>query len=88
MPNAFSPNGDGMNDQIFPIQVGDATLLLFEIFNRWGERVFTGSGDVLKWDGTHKGKDEELGVYVYLLRFRDNKTNKEFFRKGNITLVR
>ena len=78
VPNAFSPNADGIND-IFYIQSRiDVDLLSFRIFSRWGELVFeeengmtndTGVG----WDGQFRGKPAAMGVYVYVatLRFLD-----------------
>jgi gliding motility-associated-like protein len=86
VPNAFTPNGDGVNDvyQVFPI---GAKYISLRIFNRWGERVFE-SLDVAKgWDGKYKGTLQPPGVYVYLVdvTFNDGYTAHD---KGSVTLIR
>lgn len=67
--NAFSPNGDGVNDfwdidfaSLYP----DITV---EVFTRWGERLFSSKGytDDKRWDGTYKGKDVPTGTYYYVV---------------------
>lgn len=67
-PNAFSPNGDGVNDIFRAIQHGDdkpQSLLSFEatIFNRWGQKLFTWTDPEEGWDGTSGGKKVKDGVY-------------------------
>lgn len=63
VPDAFSPNGDGIND-VFTIFEGNyANILEIKIFNRWGEVVFTSPVNAA-WDGTHKGKLQNAGTYV------------------------
>jgi gliding motility-associated-like protein len=63
-PNAFSPNGDGMNDEFKVLGkfVEKATLW---IYNRWGELIFTSDNLERGWDGTHRGKEAPLGAYTY-----------------------
>lgn len=86
VPNAFSPNGDGLNETI---NVHGFCLKTFtlQIFNRWGEKVFETSSKTDSWDGTYKGKALDTGVFVYKA---DGTTidNKTFSIKGNITLIR
>lgn len=86
VPNAFSPDNDGYND-VFRIRGNTLSSVHFEIYDRWGERMFV-SDDLNKgWDGTFKGKPASPGVYVYYLKaLCYNKA--EFFKKGNITLLR
>lgn len=87
MPNAFSPNNDGTNDW-FGASVGSFDeLVLFKIYNRWGQELFstTNKNDAL-WDGTYKGKAQPMGVYAYYIQVICN--NKQQTQKGNITLVR
>ena len=64
IPNAFTPNGDGVNDfyQIFGIGIKSATVT---IFNRWGGQVFYGDNLNATWDGTHNGQLAQTGTYVY-----------------------
>lgn len=87
VPSAFSPNGDGINDEIFVIQHEVGELLEYTIFNRWGEIIFTTSDINIGWDGFTDGTEAEMGTYVYLVRAEG--LGGEFFqRQGNITLVR
>jgi gliding motility-associated-like protein len=89
IPNAFSPNGDNVNE-VF--HIGGTNIAQFEllIYDRWGQKTFeTQSVDLADgWDGKYpNGIDAELAVYVYYLNvtFTDGKTQ---FAKGNVTLVR
>ncbi|HQQ95602.1 MAG TPA: gliding motility-associated C-terminal domain-containing protein, partial [Bacteroidia bacterium] len=84
--NAFSPNGDGHNDDI-NVQGICLETMTFMIFNRWGEKVFESTNQNEAWDGTFHGKDAETGVYMYRL---EGKTydGKGYEGKGNITLLR
>jgi gliding motility-associated-like protein len=86
VPMAFSPNGDGNNDILY-VYGGQIESLSFDVYDRWGERVFTSSSLDDGWDGYFNGKKASSGVYVYKMRavFTDgNLVNKT----GNITLVR
>jgi gliding motility-associated-like protein len=87
VPSAFSPNGDGSND--FLIVRGEAVIktLSFVVYNRYGQKVFETTDKKQGWDGKHKGKDLNPGVFVYVVNvtFIDNSTAK---LKGNVTLVR
>lgn len=92
VPNAFSPNGDGIND--FTMIIGVAvTELELSIYNRWGELVYfstdlnmlnnTSSG----WDGMQNGNEAEMGSYAYLLK-AVGEDGSILQKQGNITLVR
>lgn len=90
IPNAFSPNGDGVND-FFTIygseEVKEVAELL--VFNRWGTQVFAAQGIAPGdgWDGRHRGQFAPSGVYVYLARiiFDDDKPRVV---KGTVMLIR
>ncbi|MEI7802802.1 MAG: gliding motility-associated C-terminal domain-containing protein, partial [Bacteroidota bacterium] len=88
MPNAFSPNGDNRNDLLFPIRIGDATLMHYEIYNRWGQLVFTYADGDLNWDGKFNDSPCSVGVYIYVLQYEDNITDAFFTIKGNVTLIK
>ncbi len=88
MPNAFSPNADGRNDFLFPIRIGNADLVQYDIYNRWGQLVFTYADGDINWDGTYYDMPCSIGVYIYIVRYRDNVTGSVFMLKGNATLVR
>ena len=84
IPNAFSPNYNGLNDFWFPI-AHNYRDLMFWIYDRWGENVFFSHNG--KWDGTYHGVDCKVGVYVYVVVGID--LNNHFHQfKGNITLIR
>lgn len=64
MPNAFSPNGDGIND-IYKAKEGYKSLVEFKaaIYNRWGQKLYEWTDPAGGWDGKYKGKDAAQGVY-------------------------
>lgn len=86
VPNAFSPNGDNLNETINVHGLCVSTFNL-QIYNRWGEKVFETTSKQNSWDGTFKGKPLDTGVFVYKV---DGLTidGKVFNLKGNITLIR
>ncbi|MCB9234899.1 MAG: gliding motility-associated C-terminal domain-containing protein [Bacteroidia bacterium] len=87
IPNAFSPNGDDLNDdfRLYFLGVVQYNLL---IFDRWGKLLFDNNGNVNQfWDGTFQGKGLPEGVYVYRLTVTDWKGGTHE-RRGSITLVR
>jgi gliding motility-associated-like protein len=88
VPNAFTPNDDGINDKIKPIIVCDFIMNEFSIYNRWGNKVFTSNEVNQGWDGKSlDGKPCELGVYYYLIKGKNSK-NEDVLLKGDITLMR
>jgi gliding motility-associated-like protein len=85
-PNAFSPNGDGIND-VFMLYSKDYKYNSFNIYDRWGEKVFSTNDTKQGWDGTWKGKNASSGVYVYYATYY-NELETEQVIKGNVTLIR
>lgn len=69
VPNAFTPNGDQINPT-FKIYTDGNPQLLMQIFNRWGELIYSFSKIEDAWDGTYKGQLVEAGVYAYKLRIQ------------------
>ncbi len=86
VPNAFRP-GHGSNSTLKVINLGDATLKNFSIYNRWGMKVFETKDINQGWDGTYNGEPQPLGVYVYMAE-GVTATGKTFRKQGNITLMR
>lgn len=86
VPNAFSPNGDGQNDMLF-VRSNCTGSLQFNIYNRWGELVFSGNDVSTGWDGKFRGKDCEPAVFTYTLeaQLSDGTVKKN---SGNISLVK
>lgn len=70
VPNAFTPNADGLNDLFKPKFYCHIPEFRFKIYNRWGEKIFE-SGDVNKgWDGTYAGLKLPVGSYVYFIKYK------------------
>jgi gliding motility-associated-like protein len=87
VPNAFSPNGDGINDVFRPIPVGIVSTDLFRIFNRYGQLVFETNQWMKGWDGTYKGVAQAVGNYVWIVKGK-GRNGKIIEMKGNVVLVR
>jgi gliding motility-associated-like protein len=87
MPNAFTPNGDGVND-VFRIlgNIGRMQGVALSIFNRWGERIFFTEDKYKGWDGKVNGNEAMLGTYVYMLQY--SLDGKPYLQKGNFHLIR
>lgn len=87
VPNAFSPNGDLVND-IFRAVGINITNFSMEIYNRWGVLLFETNDMTQGWDGRYAGKDMEIGAYVYQINYTvGNKTRSQLL-KGNVFLIR
>ncbi len=86
VPNAFTPNGDGLNDDFIIVQSNINTFHMI-IYNRWGQEIFVSDNVNEGWDGKFKGKEEEIGAYVYYIQaiFMDGSAVEQ---KGNVTLLR
>lgn len=87
LPNAFSPNGDNINDAFGISNVvflGD--FVSFEIFDRWGGRVFAAVDPFQKWDGTINGEKMPSGMYVYKVRYTCEGEDKS--KVGSLSLIR
>jgi gliding motility-associated-like protein len=86
MPNAFTPNGDGLNDYYGPIgKVPEGYRL--QLFNRNGEIVFKSSSIDQRWNGTYKGQLQPTSVFIYMIDYKDLQ-NKPHQQKGTFTLIR
>jgi gliding motility-associated-like protein len=86
VPNIFSPNGDGNNDQLF-IYGNYIASVEMQVFNQWGQRLITLTSTHQGWDGKYKGSGQPVGVYVYVLKAvltNGRKVNM----KGSVTLIR
>jgi gliding motility-associated-like protein len=87
IPNAFSPNGDGLNDTFFP-KLRAVTSFQLEVFNTWGEKIYiTNSLESKGWDGTYKGQLAPAGNYIYRITYTAM-DGQLVNRSGGITLIR
>jgi len=91
IPNAFTPNEDGLNDyyHIVTRAAGRITQFDIEIYNRWGQKIYNSKDVYFKWDGTCEGLSLSSGVYTYVMKYRlyydfDN----EIVMTGHISLIR
>jgi gliding motility-associated-like protein len=86
IPNAFTPNGDGMND-LFKMQIfGTVIINKFQIMNRLGETVF--NNEVTQgWDGYHKGQESPMDTYYYVIMYTC-RNGKSFTRQGEVAIIR
>lgn len=86
MPNAFTPNGDGLNDLFFPVYLdNNSNITTFNIYNRWGELVYQYNSDN-GWDGTYQGKDQPTDVYNYYIVI--DKITENYIISGSVSLFR
>jgi len=86
VPNAFSPNGDSKNPDFRILATGVGSFVM-NIYNRWGQQVFTSTDINQGWDGNYKGKEQPGGVYTffYTITYHDGKVES---REGTVTLFR
>ncbi len=89
VPNAFTPNGDGINDG-YRIYGRCIRLNSLKIFNRWGEKVWETEDINDTWDGTYRGAKQPPEVYVYLLTYSADRPGGAISKhtEGSITLIR
>ncbi|PSL50153.1 gliding motility-associated-like protein [Chitinophaga niastensis] len=87
IPNAFSPNGDGLNDIFRPLPVGIVKMEFFRVYDRWGKLMFSTTAYLKGWDGTVNGQPAAVGAYVWVVQGKDI-NNKTILRKGTVTLIR
>lgn len=88
VPTGFTPNQDGLNDRFGPHNALKADNYLFQVFNRWGERMFLSRNWQEKWDGRWKGIEQPGGVYVWTLSYINRETGQPVSQKGTVTLIR
>ena len=89
MPNAFTPNNDGLNDLFNGIGLTDAVNYTMKIWNRWGELIFESKDPKLGWNGekNNNGTLSPQGVYVYTISYISPR-GEDIYKKGHLTLIR
>lgn len=88
VPNAFTPGNDDVNDTFGPLLFGSNTeVRTFQVFSRWGTKVFEATAANPRWDGKQDGKDAPSDVYVYYIVLRYANGEEETL-KGDVTLLR
>ena len=99
VPNAFTPNGDGVNDLFYFVSLNQLEDVTFEIFNRYGERIHHAYAKTLDsslqdqviktfaWDGTYKGNKVPIGTYIYRLTYKRLGNTRVYDTTGTINVV-
>jgi len=87
IPNAFSPNSDGVNDMLNYFIGYDVSLFDLIIIDRWGNLVFQTNSSSEFWDGSYKSKLVNSGIYTYVISYSLT-TGEQLKKSGNITLIR
>lgn len=87
VPSAFTPNNDGLNDIIRPLLGSQFTLKEFNIFNRWGQKVYSTSQAGEGWDGKLNDRLQDSGVYVWVIKVTDGQ-EKIIAKNGTVMLIR
>ena len=90
LPNAFTPDEDGVNDLFIPVASETDCFSQYEmkIYNRWGEQVFNSQNATEGWDGKVDGKSAPSDVYVYLISYSTIFDSGTETVSGDITLIR
>ena len=87
VPNGFTPNGDGLNDLLRPSMIGVAKLYYFNVYDRWGQLMYSTSDEGKGWNGRSGSVDQPAGVYIWTLKAIDY-IGQVLQRKGTTTLIR
>jgi gliding motility-associated-like protein len=84
VPNAFSPNGDGINDTWVITNLADYPGATVDVYNRYGQRIYTSGGYHVEWDGTWNGRALPLATYYYVIKLQNGFPPLT----GNVTILR
>lgn len=87
IPNAFTPNGDGLNDIFSPVANGEFQSFQMDIYSRSGQKLFSTQSLSHGWNGEYQGGAMTAGSYVYTIKYKDL-NGKEHIEKGQVTLIR
>jgi gliding motility-associated-like protein len=87
VPTAFTPNDDGRNDVLRPIAAGMQRVEMFNVYNRWGQLLFSTAVNGKGWDGTVNGQKQSAGTYIWIVKAVDY-TGALYIQKGTVVLIR
>jgi gliding motility-associated-like protein len=88
LPNAFTPNGDGINDNFRPLHACDMEDYNMTIFNRYGEKIYFSKDPLEGWDGKMKGSLLNMGGYVWTVAYTKTSTKQKMQKQGTVLLLR
>ena len=87
LPNTFTPNGDGQNDEFKPYPYCFIESIELNVFNRWGQLVYSTTRLQEGWDGKLGGKEQATGTYIWMVE-GITKDKRVITKKGTVTLIR
>jgi uncharacterized repeat protein (TIGR01451 family)/gliding motility-associated-like protein len=87
IPDVFSPNGDGINENIKPVCVGISMFKFFKVYNRWGNILFETTDEGKGWDGKFRGQVQPADSYIWLVEGVDT-NGKEIRKTGVLNLIK
>ena len=87
VPDAFTPNQDGLNDILKPIAVGIQHIEYFNIYNRWGKLVFSTTANGQGWNGMINGQPQHSESFIWIVKAVDFK-GQAYFQRGTVSLIR
>jgi gliding motility-associated-like protein len=90
VPDVFTPNGDGVNDQL-SVFLENAVSFTLSVFNRWGKPVFSSDALTQRWDGNMAGSPCETGHYTWIIRYKvpsSENAVREYVQEGRVLLLR
>ena len=90
IPNAFSPNNDGINDNFYVNLECQVSNFSFRIFNRWGELIYFSEDEKGYWDGKYNGKEQPIDGYLYQIEYfpTETRTKNLISKNGYFNLVK
>jgi gliding motility-associated-like protein len=88
VPTAFTPNGDGLNDYLYPLNAFKADNLTFKVYNRFGQVIFETHDWTKKWDGRVNSIPQPSGTYVWILDYVNRDNGERVALKGTTVLIR
>jgi gliding motility-associated-like protein len=90
VPNTFTPDGNQFNPVFLPIVTSgvDKNVYELEIYNRWGELVFSTTNTLEGWDGTYKGVACKEGQYTWKMRYKTSSSDDKKEHVGHVNLLR
>ena len=88
LPNAFTPNKDGLNDQFNYKTPLDIEIKSWRVYNRWGAQVWTWTGSIAGWDGRYANDPQPTGTYYYVFKYKCLFDDSDYTLSGDINLIR
>ncbi len=87
IPNAFTPNADGLNDVFMPLIKEPVNSYNLAIYNRWGKNIFKTTDPSVGWDGRYSGEPQEAGIFIWVcvIELKNGKVER---LNGTVTLIR